>query len=343
MQPSDLLTIAGIHATILSIIAAAIGISVSIVNSKKLDILEEASKEQRVIESMFPIGDARFVPARDPHYNTTYNTDLKAVRSKLLSEFPQLATTPPKVCQIPENCDTPEVRGEKAFLSLITLVHHYPFSNANGFSSEGIIQGKESVLQGEKVEDYLQWYEDIKTALNHIVYIWKSPNSLLENIAAYQKTSGAPPIDVARNAFLQENREHLKGLERELEALPPDALDERERLVRLRHSQEIRLGELEREALSKHKRLLAFTILTALVEAQDKLNTFSSFRALKRYERVVDPLYRDSLIACLAITFVLGVFLPMVYPLAYGQFFHIVLPLCGHVLSVYCAYQLNSY
>ena len=298
-----------------------------------------------MIERMFPIGDARFVPARDPLYNTNYNTDLEAVRNKVLSEFSELAASPlsPQACQIPWKCDTPEERGEKAFLSLLTLVHHYPFSNTNGFSSEGIVQGKESVLRGEKVKNYLQWYEDIRTALSRIVYIWKSPNSLLENIDAYQRTSGVAPIDESSNTLLQGSRQSVKSLEHKLTTLPPESFGEKQQLVRLRHSEQIRLGELEREALSKNKPKLAFTILSAFVEAQDKLDEFASFRTLMRYERVVDPVYRDILITCLAITFVLGVFLPMVYPLTYGHFFHIVLPLCGHILSVYCAYQLNSY
>ncbi|MCC2641338.1 MAG: hypothetical protein K0S45_1751 [Nitrospira sp.] len=117
---ASLLALAGIHATILSIIAAAVGISFSLINGKKVEILGNVFDDQRRIENMFPIGDARFVPLKDPELNTDNDT----VRAKVLSEFPKVAYGPN--CLDNEECPSQADLGEKAFLSLVSLVHHYP-------------------------------------------------------------------------------------------------------------------------------------------------------------------------------------------------------------------------
>ena len=343
MQYSDILTIASVHATILSIIAAVAGISVSLINSKKLDVMDRAYSDLMTVQELFPEGNPRFVP-RDPNYDT----GVDSVRRRVLSELPQISFGPPPIYESGTKCGTADELGEKAFLDLISLAHHYPFSSKNEYRPDGIFQGKDSVLRGEKVEDYLQWYEDIKGALSHIVYIWETPgNSLLSNVEAYQTRLGEPKEN-PRNAFMEDYRKRIESIELELSTLGPSDVIQRQKLVQHRNILQRQLEELEREGSARNKRDLAFDILTTFVKAHEKVQSFTSFPALKRYAQLRNPGFQDTLIISLIVTFFFGVFLPMFQPVlqvgnVHAYVLYVLVPVVGHVVSVICASYLNSY
>lgn len=343
MEYSDLLTVASIHATILSIIAAAVGISVSLLNAKKLEIMDRALGDLRVIEGMFPVGNPRFVQTDIEH-----NTEVDFVRAKFLNEFSVLAAAAPLICDPSMKWETPEQRGEKAFLGLISLAHRYPFSAKYEFRPGGIFQGKGSLLREGKVSDYIQWYEDARNVLSTVVYLGQYPgNNLLRNIEAYQIKLGEPR-DNPRNLHIEQARRHIDSLDEEIAAVSPGETRKKQELVQQRNSAQHMLDEMQREANARNKRDMASDILETFSEAQKKLQTFTSFSALKRYNQVVRPGFRDTLIISLILTFFFGVFLPMFQPLLqigdlHMYILYVLVPVVGHTVSVICAYQLNSY
>jgi hypothetical protein len=343
MQYSDILTIASVHATILSIIAAVGLISVSLINGKKLDVMDRAYSDLMTVQDLFSDGNPRLVP-REPNYDT----GVDSVRRRVLSELPQVSFGPAPICESDTKCGTADELGEKAFLDLISLAHHYPFSAQNEYRPDGIFQGKDSLLRGEKVEDYLQWYEDIKGAISHIVYIWETPgNSLLSNVEAYQTRLGEPKENPT-NDLIEDYRKRIESIELDLSAVQRSDVIQRQKLVQHRNILRRQLEELEREGSARNKRDLAFDILTTFVKAHEKVHSFTSFPALKRYAQLRNPGFQDTLIISLIVTFFFGVFLPMIHPVLqvgnlHAYVLYVLVPAVGHVVSVICASYLNSY
>jgi hypothetical protein len=337
MQYSYLLAIAAIHATILSIIAAAIGITVSLVGSKRLDVLGDVFKDRNEIEAMFPLGPTRLVPWKEPHFNT----DDAHVRARVVSDIVRAAYGSP--CNtpntIPEPCVSQAELGEKAFLGLLSLVHHYPFSSK--FAPNQVEPG--SVVRWQSAADHKKWYEEIMSVLLTMEAV-DTTSDLLEKIEAYQ-VPGELVISREREAYADDRRQYLRNIEKELLSL--EGTKKAEKLAEFRLQKRLlKEWETTRPPIYKNE---ALQIFATFDKAQRQLESFISFRVLERFERMNSPGLRTIILLSSIFTFVLGVLLPMIHPLLpqcsqtwIPYTMYVMIPLLGHVLSAFCAYQIMN-
>jgi hypothetical protein len=334
MDQANALTIASIHATILAISIAAIGIMVSLLGDKRLSVLQEIIEKQRKLDET--------VPRKYPilllfnQRDAQYNTENEDVRGKVITSIVLVARGETS-CNPPE-CPTLADQGRAVTAGLAALVSHYPFSSLRTYGPDGPKDGP--LLREQSITSYKKWLMDMESSLLALRELQNYRGRLLHAVqAAYQ--GGRGPVQEAiesRKRDVAEIEEKIRGL--------PETDSNRDKLQIQKEGLEATLRDYQSTA-PDYKELVAM-ILNWFKYASIEMEKFIPIRhVLEYYSAMSSSWLRPIVFTSISLTFVFGILLPMLHRFL-GQYdgnwlpyiVYVVIPMCGHFVTTAGAWGL---
>lgn len=348
MNEGNLLTVASINATILAITMAAFGIFISLLSDRNLATLERIFLAYRQIEPLFP-GTLSIKAALQPEYDTGDKSKRQEISSRLLllgMENPHHSLPGPNEAA---------KRGVLVMESLVAIVHHYPFIPRTESLPDGSLRPIRLSEGEQSVEAYRTWHKELEDSVSFLLWIEKLHGQKLlrmveaadnegEVLASLKKTLGEWEIrlrelekvhleDASSDSFLRDSNKLSKDLEKE--SLVSGIRSFRESISHVEHM----FADSFKDIWGR------------IQKAQNLLSEMrASFAIYDHYQKMRSPRTKRILIvSVIAFTLFPGIIFPMNHvwwglsdTRWYMHSAYIVIPMIGHMITVYCIYLLVS-
>jgi hypothetical protein len=324
---------------------AALGIFFSLIAERRLGIIDRLVTIQQEMEPLFPIRIGWY--ATGDISKPENNTELDAVRNRILGGLmPQWRGEP----------DDAERSGEAIIVSLISLVHHYPFARGLEPTEDGrYIFVKKPLMQDESADAYIKWARDIQMALQAAAHAEENYGTIiLHSVEAFQRKLDGPYPHLANV------RKIVQGLERKRDQLKREVLEIKSLKTAAEYSDDDRRKFRELELITERARderdMAGRDYVKALADIFDQFKKARSkipdiaveLHRYDYYEKKPQWSYKIFLVVSVVITIGPGILVPMCQmmlgrvPISRRRaYFHYgILPFLGNATTAVMAYLI---